>query len=224
MEYVISGATNSWPLHLFAAIAIYADTTGIEPYCLFGDISSANDIIQDQYFPKFSFLACPAMTTSPTVLSHLRNVPIIISWSGHHRSKRQQLHNAKCRIRQWLLQYSRGGSLHPFQSCLRLQPHPKDRQLKTQFLLIPELLMQQKLTKYFERMESTCHQLAKHLGEPLHFQWTIVSGLWYKESLEDMVCLLDYFCDKVEQDGEDRMKCWLVYIWVCKTWTRLKMS
>ena len=75
-----------------------------------------------------------------------------------------------------------------------------------------ELQTQQKLTKYHERMQSTCLQLAKHTAEPLHFQWTAASGLWYKQSLEDMVCLLEYFRGKVEKDGEERLKSWLVHI------------
>lgn len=56
-----------------------------------------------------------------------------------------------------------------------------------------DLQTQQHLTKYYERMQSTALQLAKYTSEPLHFQWTAVSSLWYRESLETLVKVMQYF-------------------------------
>eukprot|EP00970_Alexandrium_tamarense_P001268 scaffold131_cov206-Alexandrium_tamarense.AAC.8 len=71
---------------------------------------------------------------------------------------------------------------------------------------LQNLSTQQNLTKYHERMQSSCLQLAKHSGESVHFQWTAIVSLWYKESLEGLVDVLEYFhacLSSSSSDGND---------------------
>jgi len=56
---------------------------------------------------------------------------------------------------------------------------------------LPKVQTLLRLTKYYERMQTSSLQLAKITGQPLHFQWTAISSLWYKESLEQLVSTLE---------------------------------
>eukprot|EP00956_Cyclotella_meneghiniana_P013497 scaffold19553_cov64-Cyclotella_meneghiniana.AAC.6 len=88
---------------------------------------------------------------------------------------------------------------------------------------LQDLETQQRVTKYYERMQSAALQLAKHSNEALHFQWTAVASLWYRDSLGDLVTIMQYFHKLLNTEDEiakytmsdsekDRIKGWLVKI------------
>ena len=98
-------------------------------------------------------------------------------------------------------------------------------QSKSKYTL-QQLQTQHRVVKYYERMQSTALQLAKHTGESLHFQWTAVASLWYRESLEVLVNIMQYFhgwlnddADGASEEAEEtiRVKSWLVTILELKT-------
>ena len=47
------------------------------------------------------------------------------------------------------------------------------------------------LTTYHERMQMTCLQLAKTTSQPLHYIWTSIVSLWYRQSLVVLVQVLN---------------------------------
>ncbi|KAL7519896.1 hypothetical protein ACHAWX_004650 [Stephanocyclus meneghinianus] len=84
---------------------------------------------------------------------------------------------------------------------------------------LQDLQAQSNLAKYYERMQTSCLQLAKHSGEPLHFQWTAMASLWYKQSLEDLVRVMEYFhrClnkndSKLTDKERGRIERWILWI------------
>ena len=54
-----------------------------------------------------------------------------------------------------------------------------------------ELNVSIQLTTYYERMQMTCLQLAKTTCQPLHYIWTSIVSLWYRQSLVVLVQVLN---------------------------------
>jgi len=74
-----------------------------------------------------------------------------------------------------------------------------DEQLRCK---LPNLKTLLQLTTYYERMQTSSLQLSKLSGESLHFQWTAISSLWYKDSLVELVELLQTFSNTLAMNGD----------------------
>ena len=68
--------------------------------------------------------------------------------------------------------------------------NPAARRRESLRALLPKLDGAMALASYRERMQTCSLQLAKVTSEPLHYLWTSISGLWYQESLADLVEIL----------------------------------
>ncbi|KAL9187567.1 hypothetical protein ACHAXT_001670 [Thalassiosira profunda] len=73
----------------------------------------------------------------------------------------------------------------------------RNEQLRAQ---LPRLQTLLNLAKYYDRMQTASLQLAKLTSQPLHFQWTAVSSLWYRETLQELVWTLEKVQSLVSDD------------------------
>ena len=70
---------------------------------------------------------------------------------------------------------------------------PQDGEMSLEFVQAQLFKLQtlQRATRYYDRIQSCSLQLAKATGQPLHFQWTAISSLWFKQSLQDYADILE---------------------------------
>jgi N-terminal acetyltransferase B complex non-catalytic subunit len=59
----------------------------------------------------------------------------------------------------------------------------------------------------FQQLSIASLQLAKVTSQSLHFQWTAISSLWYKESLEQLVSTLEYVQCLIPSSHENEDHC-----------------
>ena len=62
----------------------------------------------------------------------------------------------------------------------------------------------QRATRFYDRIQSCSLQLAKATSQPLHFQWTAISSLWFKGSLQDYAGILQLIERAFRTAGEGK--------------------